>query len=1212
MAISSSPDPFAVIDSEAVTQVSQLDDDLQVRIEQRRAEREALALQETSASDQGEGDRPQTPENVDGGPSIDITATVTDPDEEGNVAANLDVSDSGGVFNDILNGIVAGAANAVENTAETGALAINGLGGEIDTGEGAFDFFDAPTPDSVAGRITEGVVRFGIGFVGVGKFVKAAQLGLKGVNFLSKTFNSVFASTSVVAQIGKSAVQGGVGDFIVSNAIEGRLSDLVQEYPSLENPITEYLASDPEDSTSLGKLKAGLEGFIIGGVAETTIRGVIEVVKGVKTSRLARASGKTAEEVDQAILKSAEAAEKLFIKPNPNTVQIAPTAGKVGDEAAAPVTKAGQVAVDKKLINHEDLVALRAAAAKAVDDGGAEFDELANAIPFNTETWKTGKSYLEVVDELSAILATRTDDAVEHLDDVDALAVALAQDPAKLIDDLHVDAEAIEGLGARIVAAKYTMHSLGKSTIEAASQMEVLAKAGQLTEDLVDRWNRTALMWADFHITSKQVIRGTSRAEGSGRIRTGAGLDIDPDNIADAIKNIKGDPLVAISKIAAMNNPGLVARAFKIMFKNKVWDIHNELLVNGMLSGVKTFEINFFSTGLNTFVFRPFERGIAARIEGRSGIGEVAALYTGMFRGFLDSIKMTAKALRKEDAILDPLQGTNELRKTIAIGDGKVSFDNFRQFGGVGGMMANGVNAIGQVVRLPTRLLLTADEFFKQSAYRMDISSQLAREATDQGLKGLEVSRYIGDNFQSRVLEGLDPITGKAKNIEALDFSRDVSFTQDLDRWITPGQRGTVGASVQRFMIDHPGLRFIAPFIRTPVNLMRFVWQRTPLIGRHQHQMKADIAAGGKRAAQAKAKIATGYTMYMMGTLLASGGYITGSGPKNPSLKAQWGKDGKIPYAVKRHFADGTSGWVQMNRLDPVAMPMFMIADLMQAVDDPSVGDQGQFEEIATGIFIALTKNLNAKSYLKGLTDLMDTVASEEDWKWSRFIGQQAQIRIPFNGLLRNMNPDETLREARTVVDSILNGLPGYSEDLPAKRDAIGETRLRVSSQSYTPFPSTHDSDDPLDLEFARLAEQGQRIGNPNRVQKGVNTDEFPGFYSEWQKRVSEMTIGRGRNARTLRQRLTALVTSDKYKALGQDVTAADGTPLTVSLIRAEIEDFRNDAFEDLIYGKDTKSKFKNADGVTMAKAVETASLQSRGLSGGVSMDDIKKLFNLN
>ena len=53
---------------------------------------------------------------------------------------------------------------------------------------------------------------------------------------------------------------------------EERLSNLVQEFPELANPITEYLQAKPDDSFAEGRLKNSLEGLLVGGLAEPLTR----------------------------------------------------------------------------------------------------------------------------------------------------------------------------------------------------------------------------------------------------------------------------------------------------------------------------------------------------------------------------------------------------------------------------------------------------------------------------------------------------------------------------------------------------------------------------------------------------------------------------------------------------------------------------------------------------------------------------------------------------------------------------------------------------------------------------------------------------------------------------------------------------------------------------------------------------------------------------
>ena len=103
-------------------------------------------------------------------------------------------------------------------------------------------------PKTTAGNITEGMARFITGMVGPNKFFKA--VGLKGT--ITKT-----------GLRGMGA--GAVSDLTVFDPNEGRLSDMLVEFnsPVLNNAVTQYLATDENDTEMEGRLKNVLEMIIL-------------------------------------------------------------------------------------------------------------------------------------------------------------------------------------------------------------------------------------------------------------------------------------------------------------------------------------------------------------------------------------------------------------------------------------------------------------------------------------------------------------------------------------------------------------------------------------------------------------------------------------------------------------------------------------------------------------------------------------------------------------------------------------------------------------------------------------------------------------------------------------------------------------------------------------------------------------------------------------
>lgn len=186
--------------------------------------------------------------------------------EEAQEVVNNDVN----FFDEVARGITSGLVDGVEETLQFGKTAIDGaveyFGGEgFDDERKPIISFQPDRPRTVGGQIVGDVTRFGAGFAGAGKIKAVGAVG-RGVDklLLGKRFRSVR--------------QGAVGDAIVSNPYEARLADVVEQFPSLENPVTAYLASDPEDSFAEGKLKAAIEGGLTGAAVE----GVFALAKAFK------------------------------------------------------------------------------------------------------------------------------------------------------------------------------------------------------------------------------------------------------------------------------------------------------------------------------------------------------------------------------------------------------------------------------------------------------------------------------------------------------------------------------------------------------------------------------------------------------------------------------------------------------------------------------------------------------------------------------------------------------------------------------------------------------------------------------------------------------------------------------------------------------------------------------------------------------------------
>jgi len=183
---------------------------------------------------------------------------------------------------------IAGAAEGIYSLADTLAF---------DLLPDAEENFGLGGSETFAGAAIETIVQFGVGFLapGVGGLSVASKLGK-----LSKVSKMVDAGNKAVKanmaagkkvpallmargmEAGKYAVAGAVADFTVFQGHEQRLSNLIQEVPALQNPVTEFLAADEEDPELVGRLKAAIEGAGLGIMVDSVLIGIRAVRAGVK------------------------------------------------------------------------------------------------------------------------------------------------------------------------------------------------------------------------------------------------------------------------------------------------------------------------------------------------------------------------------------------------------------------------------------------------------------------------------------------------------------------------------------------------------------------------------------------------------------------------------------------------------------------------------------------------------------------------------------------------------------------------------------------------------------------------------------------------------------------------------------------------------------------------------------------------------------------
>ena len=134
----------------------------------------------------------------------------------------------------------------------------------------------------------------------------------EGIPGLAEGVTQFLTLASPATQVMKAKGAGAMAQTVTSSGVAGglgfsgqqeRLSDLVQEFPAIANPVTDFLASDVDDSFAVGRLKNALE---FAGLDVAMILPFVKTLRQTRgQARIAKPNGEVelAQEIDKAVPK---------------------------------------------------------------------------------------------------------------------------------------------------------------------------------------------------------------------------------------------------------------------------------------------------------------------------------------------------------------------------------------------------------------------------------------------------------------------------------------------------------------------------------------------------------------------------------------------------------------------------------------------------------------------------------------------------------------------------------------------------------------------------------------------------------------------------------------------------------------------------------------------------------------------------------------------
>lgn len=1035
--------------------------------------------------------------------------------------------------------------------------------------------------ETMVGGMARGVTQFLAGFGIVGKALK----GVKAV--------------STAGQFAKVTSQGAATDFTFFDAHEDRFSDFLRDNLGLRDPITEFLSADENDTVFEGKLKNAIEGLGLGLAADGIIK-VTKLFKSAKAVEAVEGPEAAAKVMNDGLAEIAEKEPEvlqlnLFDQTtDPNLAESAAGAGKkLAGEGKLPMkeeTPATAVADPAEVTRaNADAAGITAAPTKPVNT-----DALVEGMNREIALRRAGSEpnpnrqiegrlfnfdYMDGDVDIKDVMNLAADDIIAAgIKDTTTFA-AIQKDAVKYLSDaVDVSPEVIDASLARMAADAEKQQGLviaGKSLMQSlAREVELLAyriDAGDDSTELLAKFVRYNQRLVEVSANLKSVIRGAAQTTTAGRIRTTDLVTGQALNTQDILKQLDGmvsgaggvkgvRDLAKAIKLNAGTRGGdqsllRIAEAGSKGLWTKSMEGLSEVYINSILSGPKTHIINAVSNVLNTALL-PSEKilGGAAGMNGAM-MREGMIQFLGLSRAIKDSFKMAGVSLWKGRNILDPEAGILEAN---GITRGAIGAPNW-----VKNPAAKTVlDGLGEIIRVPSRFLLSSDELFKQLNYRSSLYARLTMEAADLVAAGKLTKDGAAQFVADRMKTAFNADGGARSQID-LDFAREATFTQELNR---REGLGSFAAGVQDFTSRHPFMRLIIPFVRTPANIMKASLQRTPFLHKLSTQMKSDLASGDpRRIAAARGKLVTGSLIWSSAILLATEGNLTGSGPRDPATRARLMETGWRPYSYVYRKDDGSVEYIEYKRLEPFATFLGMAADITEIGGQISEQDMS---ELATASVLAMTQNITSKTFLQGISDVVEALNDPQRYGPSYLYNFGANM-LPYAALRREMRKgtDPATRDVQSLLDAIKNTLPAYSETLPARRSWItGQPILYPTgwgSDLMSPLGEAFASANPIigsewkgDKVLDELARINFAFSPPTRKVEGA--DLTPQQYERYVELNGTIRIGR----RTMYQALEHLFDREAYD-IGRERAADTSDPSTnprIKLIQKVITQYREAA----------------------------------------------------
>jgi hypothetical protein len=701
---------------------------------------------------------------------------------------------------------------------------------------------------------------------------------------------------------------------------------------------------------------------------------------------------------------------------------------------------------------------------------------------------------------------------------------------------------------------------------------------------------------------------------------------------------------------------------------------------NGFIEKAQNWYINSLLSGPRTFVKNAVGNMVAQtllQVEAAVGGAFVDKAITrhvlkefATLESFREGMNFFLKSYKLDQQMLDvgrsPLENTAKTERPTYFSDAAPEQTMRQAFNWFG----------DNIVNIPTKLLMSMDEVFKQSLFRQNAKLELTLKGMQLGIKNPdELAEYVARGMDTVLVQGerafsntgvikyanqavqkmdeealakggkrLLPSERAAKiqeiidqetairgdalkkyedgglgfenlneidnmSARSLEFARYGTFTNDA------GKAAELAGAIVKTV---PFMKFIFPFVRTPVNLLKFSFDRAffaapemsrqvlanmpdmPMIKDTQRKLRQELNSRNPvEKARAAGKLATASMINatLLYMILSNREFITSGGPKDTAQLRTLEQSGWQRYS----FRVGDK-YFSYSGLYPFGTHFGVLADIVDQFDEAGEINSTVAEQVFAAATISMTRNITDKSYLAGLQLISDAL-SDPDRKMQKLFTNLSGGFVPnilYQG--QSLGGDTTTREVRNLGDAILKKLPNGNDILDPKRNLLGEPIIAENYPIVGPFNPSRVSTRKGDAVFEELARLEHGFTNPKtKLHRLIDMTEYKNdknqsAYDRQLEMLGEIKL----RGKTLRQSLEKVIKDKRYQKLSTISEGGVKSP-RIQILNKIISRYRRVAFAQMLEEfPDVKAKYMQ---------IRQANVAGKA---GASEDVITNLLNLN